>query len=1040
MKYKKTLLIFVFFIVSLWADIIKIQRTRDTLFLKKIWKGIVAYKQKLYINPSFSFKKTVFPETLRVLAIRVEFQEDDDPLTTGNGLMDLKGFGHPGDGLYYDPPHTKTYFEMQLEGLKNYYYVNSKGKLIIEYDVFPQDEFKCYKLPHKMSFYADPSDYDRGLVYLMRDALWEADKDSAIDFSKYDAFIIFHAGSNLQTGYYFGRWHDIPSATVTEGALYYYLGDYYIEVDGGIKIGHASIVPESPRVDGLMVGLPGVLYHEFAHQLPVKRSPIPGHEYGLFDLYDVSGWSSGIGAWGLMGGGGWLGDPSGQVPAMLSAYSRYILGWEDPVEVTQDTTVYLYAITFDTLVVDTLGDTVHPTLIKVPIREGEYFLIENRQVNTKHKIEDIEDDTIEIEVEYGVPIYVIGGEYDAFLPGSGVLIWHVDEDVIEEYGPYNAINIFPSHKGVDLEEADGIQDFDKWVWGSSYEFEGSPYDPFFKGGNSSFGVHTNPSSKGYYGETGIEIEVEDTAKSIMKVTIRKGKKVKGFPKNVQDSIVGIDAVDLDKDGNKEIVAVTYHGKLYIWNAEGLNLFKTPRYLSDSVKAVFSCGDFTGDGKEEIIVSGVSGNVFILKVDSTVEEIEGSPISVEGRLYGTALLKDVDNDGKDEIFVATDKGYIYRIGKGEPTIEKYFGISWRKGVFEVAENRIGVLGEEGTLLFLDNTLTPLSGFPVVLGKGNACISVTPVTADFDGDGEKEVAVFVPEEGVYYLYLVSMDGEIKYKSNIGLNSSPTEMALVDVDADGLLEIISGEGNKLYGFNFNGSIAQGFPIEFAEYYTKKEIVELSFGGAIVEYSVPFIFNSPVITADKDGDGEEEIIVGSPDNGIYILYKNRKIDTLFARYGVISISTNDVDGDGKLELLAGDEKGYVYVWELDGKHSCWNTVLGNVKRDGYVNENFKDKRKIENLCPVLFVYPNPVKDRGAKIHALIGDAEKVKFSIMDVSGDFVVRDVEVSFIPNEENDFVINDYYPVDRFSPGLYILVFEVYGKGKKEVKLYKFGVVK
>ncbi|HTR81353.1 MAG TPA: hypothetical protein VMM58_06945, partial [Bacteroidota bacterium] len=36
-----------------------------------------------------SASPTVFPDTLKVLAIMVQFQTDNDPLTTGNGQFDV---------------------------------------------------------------------------------------------------------------------------------------------------------------------------------------------------------------------------------------------------------------------------------------------------------------------------------------------------------------------------------------------------------------------------------------------------------------------------------------------------------------------------------------------------------------------------------------------------------------------------------------------------------------------------------------------------------------------------------------------------------------------------------------------------------------------------------------------------------------------------------------------------------------------------------------------------------------------------------------
>ncbi|MBN2466293.1 hypothetical protein JXD38_11785, partial [candidate division WOR-3 bacterium] len=83
-------------------------------------------------------------DTVRVLCLRVEFQSDTTPLTTGDGKMDTLGFLTPDSGLYYDPPHFKTYFERQMEGLRNYFLAQSLGNLYVEYTVMPTGEKTCY--------------------------------------------------------------------------------------------------------------------------------------------------------------------------------------------------------------------------------------------------------------------------------------------------------------------------------------------------------------------------------------------------------------------------------------------------------------------------------------------------------------------------------------------------------------------------------------------------------------------------------------------------------------------------------------------------------------------------------------------------------------------------------------------------------------------------------------------------------------------------------------------------------------------------------
>src|SRR5215510_9845310 len=76
-------------------------------------------------------------------------------------------------------------------------------------------------------------------------------------------------------------------------------------------------------------------------------------------------------------------------------------------------------------------------------------------------------------------------EYDAALPGHGILVWHVDEAVIFDLGITDqgwAVNGDPGRRGLSLLEADGIPDLGDW---RSFYWQGSPYDPYYAGSSDS---------------------------------------------------------------------------------------------------------------------------------------------------------------------------------------------------------------------------------------------------------------------------------------------------------------------------------------------------------------------------------------------------------------------------------------------------------------------------------------------------------------------------------------------------------------------------
>ncbi|MCX6257288.1 MAG: M6 family metalloprotease domain-containing protein [Bacteroidia bacterium] len=166
----------------------------------------------------------------------------------------------------------------------------------------------------------------------------------------------------------------------------------------GVDIGRYTMEPE---ITGSYMSTVGVICHEFAHNL------------GLPDLYDVDYSSNGMGNWDIMAGGSWLN--SGKTPSNHNCWSKYVLHWITPTTISSanNDTLYNASQNQDCYKITT------PT-------SNEYFLLENRQ----H----------------------IG--WDAYLPGHGMLILHIDGNLINSTLSNNTVNDNPSHQGVDIVEAD----------------------------------------------------------------------------------------------------------------------------------------------------------------------------------------------------------------------------------------------------------------------------------------------------------------------------------------------------------------------------------------------------------------------------------------------------------------------------------------------------------------------------------------------------------------------------------------------------------
>ena len=321
---------------------------------------------------------------------------------------------------------------------RDYYLKVSDNKLDVNADVVG-----WYRADSSFSYYGKKNGYDRAKG-LVREAI-DAAEAAGIDFSIYDndndgyvdGIILAHAGQGAEEG---SQEDYIWSHRSSLGSEYYRIYD-------DVTINDYMVNPErrvfSNNGAGGMVGI-GVFCHEF------------GHGMDLPDLYDIDYSSVGIGSWGLMAGGGWLGDE--KVPGFMSAWSRINLGWIIPEKVTNGS----YS-----LAASTLSTTVYKVNTSVP---GEYFLLENKQQ--------------------------IG--QDSFIEGSGLAIWHIDDN---QRATDNSDNSDDSHRLVDLEQADGL--------GHLYTEDGTSDDgDLFPGssGNTSFTDTTSPNSKTYnLASSGIEI-------------------------------------------------------------------------------------------------------------------------------------------------------------------------------------------------------------------------------------------------------------------------------------------------------------------------------------------------------------------------------------------------------------------------------------------------------------------------------------------------------------------------------------------------------
>jgi len=333
----------------------------------------------------------------------------------------------------YQTDHDQDYFEDLAFGETNsmwdYFDEVSRSQLDIQGTVYG---------PYTLS--GDAADYGTENTEFVRDSVEIADDD--IDYRDYDAVMVIHSGPGEESS---GNSDDIWSI--------HWPGANIGTDDDGFVIKQITQAPEYETIVGENNPL-GVWCHEF------------GHELELPDLYDTDGSSAGIGDWGIMASGSW--GNNGETPVYMGAWSRYWLGWVEPIVITDDVN------NLELKPIENDGDVY---LLPIPGNwsdSKQYYLLENRQ-----KI-----------------------KYDAYLPGEGLLIWHIDEEILDSKWNSNSVNNDENHKGVDLEEADGDDDLDSKT---NYGDSGDPYN------SGTFSKDTYPNSLAYNGtESGWKIENIET--------------------------------------------------------------------------------------------------------------------------------------------------------------------------------------------------------------------------------------------------------------------------------------------------------------------------------------------------------------------------------------------------------------------------------------------------------------------------------------------------------------------------------------------------
>lgn len=970
-------------------------------------------------------------ETRRVLAIRVSFPQEtpDEETTSGDGTFDLRSFDEAQAEYRFPfdtPPHDREYFVAHLQALAHYFSTVSDGRLVVEHDVLPAGRDDSYVLERRLIDYGNGrtrTEINTRIVELFRDGVLAADlaEGGALDFSAYDDIIVIHAGLGGESS---NQLNDVPSAFVDLDDLNTYADGAIMVDDGASTVTRGILLPEAGGSDG-RGGLNGIFARFYAHALGLPRLDNP--EDGLPAIGDWSLLDTGNIAFGSsarLGMSNLTGDPSdtllvGYTPSLLTAWSRIRMGWLTPAVVRHDTTVTVAA---------PYSDGPHAKAVRIPVTADEYFLIENRISRL-----DVEGRRPNITFSDGNRgVWVANDDYDAFIPGSGILIWHVDDAVIRASTGGKAVNAnedFRVHfdglvglyrKGIALEEADGLEDIGNTSANrvitsgiiSFADISGGPNDPYYVGNVTRFGTDTTPASRSNLGyETGIEIEVLSAPGETMDVAIRFNRHANRWPRETTGSAgAPRSAVVL---GDRLVLA----GET-AWTAAG-DETEMAGYASALTPAVGRLGGRTDD------ILLVRDGAAVLWSDERVRTAADAGFLPAAVVSAPPMIAAFPAAGANDVWGYTDGRVVWGTfgpASGQADL----------GSDPVTSLAAGNVAGSGTAVV---ALTEGGDLHVVTAGGAATRVGTvddpvggPAVADLDRDGIDDIAVLSADGS---LSIFSVGETTVSRPAAGGAASPPVLA--DIDGDGFVEVLFGGDSRVWVVRFNGIIQADTPVE---------IPIRDRAGSIA---------APPLVADLDADGALDIVAAARTGTVYAVSASGTPVPGFPILATGGITTSplldDLDGDGILELVAFTDAGSAHLWHLDridpalvGTAVAWGQAGGGPGGTSRLSQSAVpvDPPASTDLLPEAraYVYPNPVRGAEAYVRYHLGADADVSLIVVNATGRVVDRIDAARATAGTDNEIV----WDTTGYGSGLYVCRLQATDGTRTETRFIKAAVIR